>query len=474
MEFIGKNTSYIYYTFRSYLLHVISFLKFYNDMKRLQLILLAVIVNMNLLSGQDSTQVQSWTLEQCIDYALEQNIQVRQTMLTNLSNKLNIEQAKGQQLPSLNASVNYNVSWSNTEDATTGESSYTNAQNNNYGLNSNVTLYNSRRLNNLVKQAELDMEAGIYDSEAIKETVTLNILDAYLQVIFYNENVDNAEKQLEATDEQTSYAQERLNSGLISRSDYLQVKSQLASEKLNLINAKSQLAIAKVNLMQMMLLPVNTDFEISYPALEADVNQNLSPDPSEVYALSAQIRPALKSAELQKESAALNEKISKASYYPTLSANAGLSTGYYNSLDQTYANQLNDRLTPTVGLTLSIPIFQNKQVKTNVAKARINYQSAELQEIDTQNNLRMNIEQICVDVRISQLEYDASNEQYESNAESYSLAEEKYKNGLMNSVDFIFEKNNMTQAESSFLQSKYKLLFNYKILDFYRGQPITL
>ncbi|MCU4155837.1 TolC family protein [Carboxylicivirga sp. A043] len=443
-------------------------------MKRLQLILLAVIVNINLLFGQDSTQVHSWTLEQCIDYALSQNIQVRQTMLTNLSNKYNIEQAKGQQLPSLNASVSYNVSWQNTEDATTGESEFSNSQNNNYGVNSNVTLYNYGRLNNLIKQAKLDMEAGVYNSEAVKETVTLNILDAYLQVIFYTENVDNSQQQLNATEEQANFAQERLTSGLISRSDYLQVKSQMATEKLNLINAQSQLAIAKVNLMQMMLLPVTPDFEITYPKLNEEVNQQLSPNPAEVYAISAQIRPALKNAELQKESAALNEKISKASYFPTLSANAGLSTGYYNTLDQTYANQLNDRFTPNVGLTLSIPIFQNKQVKTNVAKARINYQSAELQEQDTQNNLRMNIEQICVDVRISQLEYEASLEQYQANEESYSLAEEKYKNGLMNSVDFIFEKNNMTQAESSFLQSKYKLLFNYKILDFYMGQAITL
>lgn len=444
-------------------------------MKNMKIIstLLILLIGIGNLLAQD-TSSNTWTLEQCINHALSQNIQVQQTLLTNISNQVDVEQAKAQKLPSLNASVSYTASWSGSDNTNSWESDYRDNQSNNFSLNSSVTLFNSGKLTKLIEQAKIDMEAGIYDSEAVKETVSLNILNAFMQVIFNKENVENAKIQMEATQEQAEYAEARYAAGAISKTDYLQVKSQLATEKSSLISAQSELAISKVNLMQMMLLPVSNDFDISYPQLTENINQDLLPDATEVYSISADIRPTLRSAAFQKQSAELNEKIAKAGYMPVLSANAGLSTGYSNTLDATYTNQLNDRFTPNVGLTLSIPIFQNKQVKSSVAKAKISYQNAELTEKDEQNTLRMNIEQVCLDVMTSQYEFEAYKEVFEANEESYALAEEKYKNGLMNSVDFIFEKNNLIQAQSSFLQSKYKLLFNYKILDFYKGQPITL
>nr|WP_321412428.1 TolC family protein [uncultured Carboxylicivirga sp.] len=435
--------------------------------------LLILLIGIGNLLAQD-TSSNTWTLEQCINHALSQNIQVQQTLLSNLSNQVDVEQAKAQKLPSLNASVSYTASWSGSDNTNSWESDYRDNQSNNFSLNSSVTLFNSGKLTKLIEQAKIDMEAGIYDSEAVKETVSLNILNAFMQVIFNKENVENAKIQMEATQEQAEYAEARYAAGAISKTDYLQVKSQLATEKSSLISAQSELAISKVNLMQMMLLPVSNDFDISYPELAENINQDLLPDATEVYAISADIRPTLRSAAYQKQSAELNEKIARAGYMPVLSANAGLSTGYSNTLDATYTNQLNDRFTPNVGLTLSIPIFQNKQVKSSVAKAKISYLNAELTEKDEQNTLRMNIEQVCLDVMTSQYEFEAYKEVFEANEESYALAEEKYKNGLMNSVDFIFEKNNLIQAQSSFLQSKYKLLFNYKILDFYKGQSITL
>lgn len=443
-------------------------------MKIITSITLLLFICIGSIWSQQTDSTKVWTLDQCIDYALSQNIQVQQAMLTNLSSEVDIEQAKAQKLPSLNASASYNASWSDAQNTTSWEGDYRDVQSNDFNLSSSVTLFNAGKLNNLVKQAKLDYEAGIYDSEAIKETISLNILNAFMQVIFNKENVENARIQVEATQEQTDYADARKASGIISKSDYLQVKSQLATEKLNLITAQSDLAISKVNLMQMMLLPATSDFDIEYPQLNEDLNQEVTPNASDVYAVSAEIRPSLKSTDYQIQSAAMNEKIAKAGYMPTLSANAGLGTGYSNALESTYTEQLQDRFTPSVGLTLSIPIFQNKQVKSSVAKAKINYQNAELVQKDEQNTLRLNIEQVCVDVTTAQYEYEANKEVLEANEESYALAEEKYENGIMNSVDFIFEKNNLIQAQSSFLQSKYKLLFNYKILDFYMGKPITL
>jgi outer membrane protein len=426
------------------------------------------------LFAQNGTTNKAWSLNDCIDYALTQNVSVRQSILTNASNELNKNQAEANKLPSLSASARQNFSWSKSEDLLTGDSDFSGNNNTSYGLNSSVTLYNAQRLNNLIKQAELDMQSGIYDSEAIKESISLSILNAFLQVVFLDENVKNAQNQLDATTEQLNLSEARLQSGIISRSDYLQVKSQLANEKLSLANAQSNFAISKVSLMQLMELPVDENFEVLRPNLEELTNENLTPIASDVYATALAIKPQIKSAEYQKESAALNEKIVAAGFYPTISADAGLSTGYSSYNTANYFGQLGDQFTPSVGVSVSIPIFQKKQIKTSVAQAKINYNNAELREIDTKNQLRKEVEQACVDVLSAQIEFEANKESYSSYEESYQLAQEKFNNGLINSVDFLFERNNLITAESQLLQSKFNLIFSYKILDFYQGIPITL
>nr|WP_319571126.1 TolC family protein [uncultured Draconibacterium sp.] len=444
-------------------------------MNRIKTIFLIIAISLPaLLRAQNSTTTKTWSLNDCIDYALTQNVSVRQSILTNASNELNKNQAEANKLPSLSASARQNFSWSKSKDMPTGNSEFSGNNTTSYGLNSNVTLYNAKRLSNLIKQAELDMQSGIYDSETIKESISLSILNAFLQVVFLDENVKNAQNQLDATIEQLKLSEARLESGIISRSDYLQVKSQLANEKLSLANAKSNFTISKVSLMQLMELPVNENFDVLRPNLKELSNKNLTPVAAEVYATALAIKPQVKSAGYQKESAALNEKIATAGFYPTISADAGLSTGYSSYNSSNYLGQLGDQFTPSVGVSVSIPIFQKRQIKTSVAQAKIGYSNAELREIDTKNQLRKEVEQACVDVISAQIEFEANKESYSSYEESYQLAQEKFNNGLINSVDFLFERNNLISAESQLLQSKFNLIFSYKILDFYQGNPITL
>ncbi len=443
-------------------------------MKTKAIIILLILTLPFFLNAQQTETIQTWSLNDCIEYALTQNVQVRKSILTNITNELNANQAVNNKLPSVNSSIRQNFSWANTTDSETNTSSFSGNNSTSYSVSSSVVLYNGSKLNTLINQAELDMQSGIYDSETIKESISLSILNAYLQVLFNEEQVKNAEKQIEATTEQLNLAEERLTLGIISRSDYLQVKSQLASEKLNLAKVQSQYSIAKITLMQLMELPINDNFAISHPELGESINANISPNAAEVYATALGIKPEVKSAEYQKEIAALNEKIAKAGFLPTVSADAGIGTGYSYFINTGYFGQLQDQISPSLGLSVSIPIFQKKQVKTNISLAKINYQNMELLEIDTKNQLRKEIEQACVDVVSTQIEYEASQEQLDATEESYLLAEEKYKNGLINSVDFIFEKTNMILAESEYLQSKYNLIFSYKILDFYTGNPIKL
>ncbi len=445
------------------------------NMKARILILFICILLTGISYSQTQNQDTIWTLEECINYAFKKNIQVRKSYLTNSTNEVYTKQAKAARLPSLNASINQNFGWNKLQNTNGEDYSFSGNNNTNYSLNSSLSLFNGLKINNKIKQAELDFLSGKYNSETIKESISLSILNAFLQVLYAEEQVKNSQKQIEATTEQLNLAKERLALSIISQSDYFQVKAELASEKLTLANVESQLAIARVNLMQLMDLPVVEDFAISHPDMENVINQNLMPNAQTVYNKALVIKPQVKNAELNKESTALNERIAKADFWPRLSLNAGIGTGYSTLTENiNYGTQLNNQINPSVGLSLSIPIFQNKQIQSNVEIAKIGIQNAELDEIDVKNQLRKDIEQACVDVNAAETEYEASLEQYKSIQESYLLANEKFNQGLINSVDFLFERTNLIVAESQLLQSKYNLIFSYKILDFYSGVPLTL
>lgn len=434
----------------------------------------AFLIIVSGLNGK--AQVKTWSLEDCIKYALDKNIQIKKSDLTNDQNQLYSNQAKDNRLPSLNASVNQNFNWYKGFDSATGQYGSSNGSNStNYGINTNVSLFNGDKLNSRIKQAELNLQSSKFYSETVKESVGINILNAYLQVLYAYENVKNAEKQIESTTEQLALAKERMDLGAISSSDYLQIKSELSSEKSTLATAKSQLAIDNVTLEQLMELPVDPNFAISSPNLDQLLIGFVQPDAQEIYNLALGIKPEIKNIELTKESTALNVKIAKADFVPVISANAGLSTGYSSlNTGSAYGTQLSDKINPSVGLSLSIPIFQKKQVKTNVGIANIAVTNAELDVVNTKNQLRKSIEQACVNVVSAQSQYTASLEQKQSSQESYDLTNEKFKVGLLNSVDFLVQKTSLIASESKLLQSKFNLIFSYKVLDFYKGVPLAL
>jgi outer membrane protein len=439
-------------------------------MRQLVLIFCAILL---CASTEIRAQADSvWTLEKCIDYALNRNIQVRQSVLANQQNQVSAEQAKASRFPSLNASVNQNFNWVNK--ASTGGSGFSGSSSNGLTVNSGVTLFNASKISNQIKQSQLDIEAGQFSLATTKESISLNILDAYLQVLYAEELVKNSEKQIESTQSQLNLAHERLLRQVISQADYAQVKSQLASEKLTLATSQSSLAIAKVNLEQLMELPVRDTFNVSHPNLEGLINQNRQPDVKSVYQTALGIKPQIKNAALNKEIAALGEKIAKAGYYPVLSGDAGLISNYSSKASNAYFSQLNNSIAPSVGFSLSIPIYQRRQIKTSVDLARISYQSAELSEINTRNDLRKSIEQACQDVTSAQVKYEASVENFQATDEASSLSDEKFKQGLINSTDYLVSKTTLIVAESELLQSKFNLIFSYKVLDFYLGIPLSL
>jgi outer membrane protein len=420
-----------------------------------------------------NAQVKIWSVDDCIQYALSKNIQVQQGLVSNNISSEDVKLARAAWLPSLSGSARQNYDWNNIQNTTTGATVFKGANGLNLSASSGMILYSGSRIRNSVKQSETNYEASQYNTEVIKETVSLNVLNAYLQVLYAEENVKNSNAQITSLEDQLTLAEERLKLGAIANSDYLQVKSQLATERQTLASAQSQLAINRITLMQLMELPVTSDFTIQHPNLDSLINQRLTPDPVEIYQTALGVKPEVKNAELAKKSAQIGVDIAKSNYYPDILLNAGVSTLYSSLPGSSFSYQVKDNISPSVGISASIPIYSNRQVKTAVEVAKLNTANAELGEFNTKDVLRKEIEQASQNVISAQIEYEASLEAYKATKESYDVASEKYEQGIMSSVDFIIQKTSYISAESSLLQSKYNLIFSYKILDFYSGQSLS-
>jgi outer membrane protein len=441
---------------------------------RLSTLILSCLVS--LISGTNlAAQNKVWTLDDCIQYALEKNIQVKQAQVSNDISGINLIYAKSAWYPSLSGSARENLSWSNQVNNTTGSTVFKGSDGTNISINSGMTVFNGNRIRNNVKQSEINYEASKYNTDVIKETVSLNVLNAYLQVLYAEEQVKNNNTQISSLEEQLKLAGERLKLGVIANSDFLQVKSQLATEKQTLAVSQSQLAINRITLMQLMELTEPGNFAIEHPDLDSLINQKRTPDPKEVFQTALGIRPEVKNAELNKQSSQIGIEIAKSGLLPVVTMNAGLSTLYSsNSINgSSFGYQIKNNLSPAIGLSASVPIYLNKQVRTNVSIAKKNTDDAELNEYNVKNQLRKAIEQSCQDVTSSQIEYESSVEAYKAVKESFDVASEKYNQGIMNSVDFLIQKTTYIATESMLLQSKYRLIFSYKVLDFYSGLPLS-
>jgi len=417
-----------------------------------------------------SAQEKRWTLTECIGYALDENIQVRKADVSVSVGEINLQQAKDNRWPSLNASLGENLGWQQ-EAGTNGATSFEGSSRTSASISSGVTLFSGFQAQNVIRQAELNYKGLQYITEETKESVSLSIMSAYLQVLYAEEQVTNSRNQADATREELALAKERYGLGAIANSDYLQVKTQLASEELTLANAVNSLKIAKVTLMQFMEYPVDESFEIARPDIDAIISTAPAADAVTVYEEALGIKPQIKNAEINRESSEVDLELAKSGFYPSLSMNAGLSSGFTQAAEM--GSQLKSGFSPSVGLSVSIPIFKNNQNKSSVARARYGITTAELDELNTKNQLRKEVEQAVLDAQSAVISYEAAVNQHEASVESYNVSEEKFKLGAMNSVDFLLQKTILTSAESKLLQAKYELVYSFKIIDFYKGVPLS-
>ena len=445
-------------------------------LKKHILLLVLLILGCFNLYAQDSTLVGTsinWDLAKCIDYAKKNNIQINTLRLSQQTSQQEYLLAKAARLPDLSGSASQTVAHGNNfSNGDNGRHSGYNLSGS-YGLSSNVTIYNGSYINNNIQQKNLSVQSANLNIIQQENDITLQITQAYLAILLDKENIIYNTDLLNTTKAQVSLEQKRYNVGSVARKDLIQLQAQQASDQYTLVNSQNAERGDLITLKQLLLLPSDSRFDITKPdTVIAPIDSVAAFRDAEQTAL--QNRPEVKNGELGVKIAQYDVDKARAGYKPTLTGGASLNSGYANGQSTSFGTQINDNFTQQLGLTLAIPIFTKRVVKTQVEEAKINVKQAQLDLKNTRITLSQTVERAYINVQNARSQYDAASEEYKYSKESYRIASEQLKVGVANTVDFLLQKNLYVQAQQAFIQAKYNTLLTLKIYDFYRGVPIKL
>ncbi len=432
---------------------------------------LASVLLLITLPAQGQEQAEPWTLQKCIEYARVHNIEVQTREVSKAVSDVELEQTRAQRFPTLNFSSSFGVSFQNATTYNdfmeeTDAASYSD----NFGLNTGVTLYAGGKLSKTIQQKKLDNTASGYDVEQALFDIEISVIQAYLQILYANESYKIALLAADLSRSQVERGLEMRKAGSMSKGDLAQLQSQAAGDNYQVTQTKNALASAKLQLKQLLELDLEATFEVEFPDINSLEVLNVIPDLASVYLTALDNLPQMKSSALSIESAQMGIEIAKASKMPTLTASASINTGTNSSAGTAYFEQLGSKISENVGLNLSIPIFSNKQVRTNITKAKLQSKSAELQDQSTRKQLLSTIESLHNDAVSAQSQYISANEQLQAAKISFEVVSEQFRAGLINTIELITGQNNYTSALSNQLQAKFQTVLAIKLLKLYQGQ----
>ncbi len=439
-------------------------------MKRIYSLIAAVI----LLVVATSAQAQeSWSLQKCIDYALKNNIQIKQQDLNSKYYNNLLGQAKNNRLPNLNATLQNSQSFGRSL-ALDNTYQDVNSNTSSGSLSSNITVWNGFKLVNSVKAADLDLRASLEDMQKAKDDMMLNIAASYLEILFADELVTVAEDLQKISQLQIDRTGKLVEAGSLAKGSLLEIEAQYAREELDVVKAQNRVQLAYLSLYQLLELPSTESFKITKPILP-EIGANISLINSmDVFKNAVQLKPAVKSAQFKLESAQKQLLIAKGGLLPSLSFGGNYYDYYNNKFGIDLSRQLKGQQSYGFSATLSIPIFNRFQGKSSVSNAQISVENTELQLQSTKNSLRKDIEQAYTNAVAAFKSYVANQKTVISSKEAFRYTEEKFNVGMINSVEYNQSKNNLSSAQSDLLQAKYEYIFRTKILDFYNGKAIEL
>ena len=417
-----------------------------------------------------------WTLERCIDHAVENNITIKQQQLNVEQHQNSYEQTRLGVLPTVNAGLSQSYSFGQSTGGDNINVNNNSSSTSGY-ISANVTLFNGLSKYNRIKASKLDYEAAVQNLEQAKNNIALNITSAYLDVLLNKELLATAQEQLQLTQEQIEINRQQVEAGKLAAGKLLETESQAAQEELDVTNRENSLWISKITLQQLLELPITDGFDIAVPDIDFDQVAATLLSVDTVYERAVEERPEIKSRELAVESADRQIAVAKAQQYPSLSANAGYSNSYYKMSgmqNPSLSDQLDVHGSKSIGLSLSIPIFNGWQARTSVKNSKLQYQNTQLELQQAKNTLLKEIQQVYVNAQAALKRYESSQKAVGSADESFRYVKEKFDLGIVTPLEYNESKNRLTQAQSTFIQAKYEYLFRMKILDFYYGRELKI
>ena len=450
-------------------------------MKQVSLIILSCLLLLPAGMKAEDDMPKQWTLRNCIDYALEHNITIRRNRINVESTQEDVKTAKADFLPSLSGNISQRIvnrpnSASGTiisgDNITTSESKT--SYNGSYGIDANWTVYNGSKRVNTLKQQQLNSRIAELTVDESENSIEENITQLYVQILYSAEAVKVNESTLEVSRKEFERGQELFNAGSIASSDLAQLEAQVSNDNYQLVTSQTTLQNYKLQLKQLLELDGDFEMDLFLPPLDDCSVLIPLPTKDDVYQSALNLRPEIESSKLNIEASDMNIKIARAGYIPSLSLSAGIGTTNANGNDFSFSEQVKQNWNNSIGLTLSIPIFDKRQTKSAVNKAKLQRQTSELDLMDNQKTLYKTIESLWLSANSAQQQYVAATQKLKSTQASYALVSEQFNLGMKNTVELLTEKNNLLSAQQETLQAKYTAILNAGLLRFYQGEQIDL
>ena len=445
---------------------------------KIRTLLLAVLV----IPGTVRLSAQKlWTLQDCIDYAMENNITLQKSKLQKESATEDLKGAKAALLPSVSASTNQSLGYQPWKDA--GIATVTNGTvntkvdktfyNGSYSLSGQWTVWNGNRNINTIKLDKLAEQEAELSTQETANTIQERIAQLYAQILYLSENVSVSEQMLETSKKNEERGQEMVNVGKMSKADLAQLSAQRANDEYNIVEAKSQLLTYKLQLKQLLEITDEEQFDVATPVISDERVLAEIPNLQSVYEQALLGRPEIERSQLAINSSEVNVSLAKAGWMPTVNLTGGVTTSTNSLTSNNWGNQMKTNTNASLGVGVTVPIYDGRSTKTSVNKAKIQLLQAQLDLQDQQKTLYSDIQQYWLNAQTNQQKYKAAISSVESAQESYDLLSEQFRLGLKNIVELMTGKDNLLSAQQNALQSKYLTLYNQQMLHFYQGEAIN-
>ena len=426
------------------------------------------------VSAGAQAQERVWTLPQCIDYALENNLSIKQNDISVEQKEISLNTAENSRLPGVSGSAGQNFSFGR---GLTADNTYanTNTTNTSFSVGADVPVFNGFRLKHNIELSKLDLAAATADLEKARDDIRVAVAQAYVQILYNMEILDVARSQVEIDSLQVVRLAEMASNGKASRAEVSAQEASLAQSRLSATQASNNLSLAILDLTQLLELPSPEGFRIARPSVEG-LETAILMDPEAIYAEAVQVKPSIKAEEIRLDYASKNIDLARSSYLPSVSLSGGLGTNYYTSSGfpaAGFGSQLKNNFSQYVGLNLNIPIFSRFSTRNQVRGAKLSFDSQEIMLENTKKSLYKEIQQAYYNAVGSQAKYRSSVVAAASAADAFELAQARYENGKSGITEFNEAKARYMSAESDLVQARYEYLYQSKILDFYRGRALS-